>query len=89
MTSEETGYYRCISKSISSGNLNIGAVEMVVKNHLSPAPEPDSSDLETVKIVFIVISLVVLIICAVLFYRLRKNDKIPPSSRLVMIGENF
>lgn len=76
VTFDESGYYRCISKNLNSENLNIGAVEMVVQNN---------SDLEAIKIIFIVISLIVLIVCAVIFYRMRKDDK-RRNARLVMLG---
>ncbi|CAG9791968.1 unnamed protein product [Diatraea saccharalis] len=61
----ESGFYSCVSKSISDSGINIGNVEMIVKGAFSA--------IEAVKLVAIVVSIIVLITCAVIYFRIRKE----------------
>ncbi|KAI5636671.1 immunoglobulin domain-containing protein [Phthorimaea operculella] len=63
---EETGYYRCVSGKVQGGGYTVGAVEMIVKGSTFSA-------MDAVKLVAIVVSIIVLISCAVIYYRLRKE----------------
>jgi len=92
VTPSETGYYRCVSKNIEKGNLNIGAVEMIVKGSGEKFQRiqteiVENDDMEIVKIICIVISLIVLITCAVVFYKLKADEK-RRKARLMMLAED-
>lgn len=62
----ETGFYSCISKKISGTGITVGNVEMIVKGSTFSA-------IDAVKLVAIVVSIIVLIACAVIYLRLRKE----------------
>jgi hypothetical protein len=88
---EESGYYRCVSKNLNRGSLNIGAIEMIVKQndgHVSAVVEEAGSDADIIKIILIVISLLVLLLCGFFIYRLRKEDK-KIRTKLAAFGINF
>ncbi|KAM3967952.1 LOW QUALITY PROTEIN: uncharacterized protein ACR2FA_004021 [Aphomia sociella] len=67
VTPNEAGYYKCVSKDISgSGGFTVGEVEMVVNG-------TTFSTMEAVKLVAMVVSIIVIISCAVIYFRLRKE----------------
>ncbi|CAK1551792.1 unnamed protein product [Leptosia nina] len=66
VTPAESGYYKCVSKSLDGSGISVGEVEMVVKGSTF-------SSMEAVKLVAIVMSILVIITCAVIYYRLRKQ----------------
>ncbi|XP_061706401.1 uncharacterized protein LOC133533471 [Cydia pomonella] len=66
VTPAESGYYKCISKKLDGSGIAVGQVEMIVSGSTF-------STIEAVKLVAIVVSIIVLISCALLYWRLRKN----------------
>ncbi|XP_052751712.1 uncharacterized protein LOC113509157 isoform X2 [Galleria mellonella] len=67
VTPDEAGYYKCISKDISgSGGITVGEVEMVVGGAKFSASE-------AVKLIAMVVSIIIIIACAVIYFRLRKE----------------
>ncbi|KOB66296.1 Matrix-remodeling-associated protein 5 [Operophtera brumata] len=63
---QESGYYKCISKKLDGTGLLVGEVEMLVKGSAFTATD-------AVKLVAILVSIIVIVGCAVLYYRLRKE----------------
>ncbi|CAH0397449.1 unnamed protein product [Chilo suppressalis] len=61
----EQGFYTCVSKKINGSGFTIGNVEMIVKNAFSAV--------DVVKLVAIVASIIVLITCAIIYFRLKKE----------------
>lgn len=67
VTPSESGFYSCFSRKITgSGGVAVGNIEMIVKGS-------SFSAIDGVKLVAIVVSILVLIACAVIYYRLRKE----------------
>lgn len=64
----ESGYYKCVSKNIDGSGYSVGEVKMLVTGSAFSA-------IDAVKLAAIIISIVVIIGCAVLYYRLRKDWK--------------
>ncbi|XP_026747129.1 uncharacterized protein LOC113508351 [Trichoplusia ni] len=64
----ESGYYHCISKKLNGVGYTVGQVDMIVTGSTFSA-------IDAVKLVAIVLSIVVIIGCAVLYYNLRKDWK--------------
>ncbi|XP_046978385.1 uncharacterized protein LOC124544040 [Vanessa cardui] len=62
----ESGYYKCFSKKLDGVGVTVGEVEMIV--HGSTFTTADA-----IKLSAIVISILVLIVCAVIYFRLRKE----------------
>lgn len=62
----ESGFYSCVSKKISGTGITVGNIEMIVKGSTFSA-------IDAVKLVAIVVSIIVLIACAVIYFRLRKQ----------------
>ncbi|XP_023945266.2 contactin-5-like isoform X1 [Bicyclus anynana] len=62
----EAGYYQCISKHVDGSSLSVGEVEMIVQS-------PTFSGGDAIKVAAIIISLLVIIICAVVYYRLKRE----------------
>lgn len=63
---QESGYYKCISKKLDGTGLLVGEVEMLVKGSAFTA-------MDAVKLVAIIVSIIVIVGCAVLYMRLRKE----------------
>lgn len=63
---QESGYYKCISKKLDGTGLLVGEVEMLVKGTGFTAAD-------AVKLVAIIVSIIVIVGCAVLYFRLRKE----------------
>ncbi|XP_049865548.1 uncharacterized protein LOC126366482 [Pectinophora gossypiella] len=61
----ESGSYMCVSKELEKGAYNVREVEMIVKGAFST--------MDAVKLVAIVMSIIVIISCAVIYYRLKKE----------------
>ncbi|XP_053599701.1 uncharacterized protein LOC128669162 isoform X2 [Plodia interpunctella] len=66
VTPAESGFYQCFSKNINSDGVTIGQVEMLVNGSGFTA-------MDAVKLVAIVCSIIIIIACAVIFFRLRKE----------------
>lgn len=64
----ESGHYVCLSKNLDGSKISAGDVEMIVKSSAFSA-------IDAVKLIAIVVSIIVLIACAVIYYRLRKQWK--------------
>ncbi|XP_038213160.1 uncharacterized protein LOC119833265 [Zerene cesonia] len=64
----ESGYYKCVSKNLDGSGIAVGEVEMIVKGSVFTA-------MDAVKLVAIVLSILVIIACAVIYFRLRKQWK--------------
>lgn len=64
----ESGFYKCVSKNIDGSGYSVGEVKVLVTGSAFSA-------IDVVKLVAIIISIVVIIGCAVLYYRLRKDWK--------------
>ncbi|KAG7305764.1 hypothetical protein JYU34_009892 [Plutella xylostella] len=62
----ESGYYKCVSKKLDGSALTVGEVEMIVKGSAFNA-------IDAVKLVAIVVSIIVIIGCAVIYWRMRKD----------------
>ncbi|XP_013185884.2 uncharacterized protein LOC106131344 isoform X2 [Amyelois transitella] len=66
VTPAEAGFYQCFSKNIKNDGVTIGQVEMLVNGSGFTA-------MDSVKLVAIVLSIIIIIACAVIFFRLRKE----------------
>lgn len=62
----ESGQYVCLSKHLDGSKISAGEVEMIVKGSTFSA-------IDAVKLVAIVVSIIVIIGCAVIYWRLRKQ----------------
>lgn len=69
MSPRESGYYHCISRKLNGTGYNVGQVDMVVTG------DTPFSAMDAVKLVAIVLSIIVIIGCAVLYYNMRKDWK--------------
>ncbi|CAH2091961.1 unnamed protein product [Euphydryas editha] len=66
VTPTESGYYKCFSKKLDGAGITVGEVEMIVQGSTFSA-------VDGIKLGAIIISILVLIVCAVIYYRLRKE----------------
>ncbi|CAK1578353.1 unnamed protein product [Parnassius mnemosyne] len=64
----ESGHYVCLSKHLDGSKISAGEVEMVVN-------DSSFSTIDALKLVAIVVSIIVLIGCAIIYLRLRKQWK--------------
>ncbi|XP_072942274.1 uncharacterized protein [Epargyreus clarus] len=64
----ESGYYKCVSKNIDGSGISVGEIEMIVRGSAFSATD-------AVKLIAIVVSIIVIISCAVIYYRLRREWK--------------
>ncbi|KAL4708768.1 hypothetical protein ACJJTC_011732 [Scirpophaga incertulas] len=62
----ESGHYTCVSKKISGSGFRVDNVEMIVKGSVI-------TTMDAVKLTAIVASIIVLITCAVIYFRLRRE----------------
>ncbi|XP_068627632.1 uncharacterized protein [Battus philenor] len=62
----ESGHYVCLSKHLDGSKISVGEVEMIVKGS-------SFSAIEAMKLIAIVLSIIVIIGCAVIFFRLRRQ----------------
>lgn len=65
---QESGFYKCISKKLDGTSYSVGEIEMLVSGSTFAA-------MDAVKLVAIVVSIIVIIGCSVLFWRMRKDWK--------------
>ena len=68
MSARESGYYHCVSKKVNGEGYTVGQVDMLVTGSTF-------TSIDAVKITAIVISIIVIIGCAVLYYKMRKDWK--------------
>lgn len=68
MSARDSGYYHCISKKVNGIGYTVGQVDMIVSGSAFTA-------IDAVKLIAIIVSIVVIIGCAVLYYNLRKDWK--------------
>ncbi|CAH0669050.1 unnamed protein product [Spodoptera exigua] len=68
VSARDSGYYHCISKKVNGIGYTVGQVDMIVSGSAFTA-------IEAVKLIAIIVSIVVIIGCAVLYYNLRKDWK--------------
>ncbi|XP_059060160.1 uncharacterized protein LOC131853317 [Achroia grisella] len=67
VTPDEAGYYKCVSKDISgSGGISVGEVDLIVDGTTYSASE-------AVKLVAMVVSIIVILACAIIYFRLKKE----------------
>lgn len=66
VTPSESGNYKCISRNLDNTDISIGEVEMIVKGSAFSA-------VDAVKVIAIIVSIVVIVGCAVIYWRLRKE----------------
>ncbi|CAH2063276.1 unnamed protein product, partial [Iphiclides podalirius] len=76
----ESGHYVCLSKHLDGSKISAGEVEMIVKGSAFSA-------IDAMKLVAIVVSIIVLIGCAVIYYRLRKQWKRYDGHSVVPVDE--
>ncbi|OWR42489.1 hypothetical protein KGM_215977 [Danaus plexippus plexippus] len=62
----ESGYYKCVSKNLDGSGITVGEVEMIVKGS-------SFTTMDAIKLTAIIMSILVLIVCAVIYSRLRKE----------------
>ncbi|XP_028167765.1 uncharacterized protein LOC114358088 isoform X2 [Ostrinia furnacalis] len=80
VTPSESGFYSCISKKISGTGITVGNIEMIVKGSAFTATD-------AVKLIAIVVSTIVLIGCAVLYFHLRKEWNKYDGRRVIQVDE--
>lgn len=68
VTARESGYYHCISRKLNGVGYTVGQVDMIVNGSTF-------TPIDAVKITAIVLSIIVIIGCAVLYYKMRKDWK--------------
>lgn len=68
VTARESGYYHCISRKLNGDGYTVGQVDMIVSGSTL-------TSIDAVKIIAIVLSIIVIIGCAVLYYKMRKDWK--------------
>lgn len=68
MSPTESGYYKCFSRKLDGKGITVGEVEMIVQGSAFSA-------IDVIKLVAIIVSILVLIACAVIYLRLRKEWK--------------
>uniref|UniRef100_A0A2A4JSU0 Ig-like domain-containing protein n=1 Tax=Heliothis virescens TaxID=7102 RepID=A0A2A4JSU0_HELVI len=68
VSARESGNYHCISKKLNGAGYTVGQVDMIVTGTAF-------TSIDAVKLVAIVLSIIVIIGCAVLYYNLRKDWK--------------
>lgn len=81
VSSDEAGYYKCVSKKLDGSAITVGEVEMIVTGSTFSA-------IDAVKLIAIVVSIIVIIGCAVIYWRLRK-DWNKYDGRAVVPGESL
>lgn len=64
----ESGYYKCFSKNLDGKGITVGEVEMIVQGSAFSAAD-------VIKLIAIILSVIILIACAVIYLRLRKEWK--------------
>ncbi|CAG9563160.1 unnamed protein product [Danaus chrysippus] len=62
----ESGYYKCVSKNLDGSGITVGEVEMIVKGS-------SFTTTDAIKLTAIIVSILILIICTVIYSRLRKE----------------
>ncbi|VVC90227.1 unnamed protein product [Leptidea sinapis] len=76
----EAGYYKCVSKNLDGSGISVGEVEMIVQGSNSTA-------MDAIKLVAIVVSILIIIACAVIYLRLRKQWKKYDGRTVVPVDE--
>lgn len=77
VTPTESGYYKCFSKKLDGAGITVGEVEMIVQGSTF-------SVVDGIKLGAIIISILVLIVCAVIYYRLSREWKNKYEGRAVV-----
>ncbi|CAF4936878.1 unnamed protein product [Pieris macdunnoughi] len=77
----ESGYYKCVSKTLDGSGISVGEVEMIVKGSTF-------SSMDAVKLVAIIISILVIIACAIIYYRLKKQWKKYDGRKVVPVDDD-
>ncbi|XP_075972883.1 uncharacterized protein LOC142974443 [Anticarsia gemmatalis] len=77
---KESGFYHCVSKKLNGVGYTVGQVDMIVSGS-------SFSPMDAVKLVAIVVSIIVIIGCAVLYYNMRKDWKKYDGRAVVPVDE--